>query len=380
MINGKRILMVHSSSELYGSDRCLGWIARELKRRGAVVHAILPFRGPLADQLTEDGVAVSITDPVVFRRSIMQPVPLAGMMLTAGPNIWRLKRYITNNRIDLVHSNTGVVIGGALAARLAGVPHVCHFREILSEFRRIWKLNEGLVAFTSTAIICISETVAAQFAKAGNKRKISVISDGIPLPEAESKANSRGGGPFRVLTVGRLARYKGQDVLIDAVKILQDRRHDVRLKIVGDVFDRQVGFREELKRQVASLALEEHVSFEGFRKEVDSYYQEADLFVLSSRRPEGLGLVVLEAMAHATPVVATRAGAIIEIISDRENGLLVEPDDADEMADRMEEVIRDGSLAASLAEAGRRTVTEHFSVESMVDKVIGVFEGVISEK
>ena len=380
MINGKRILMVHSSSELYGSDRCLGWIARELKRRGAVVHAILPFRGPLADQLTEDGVAVSITDPVVFRRSIMQPVPLAGMMLTAGPNIWRLKRYITNNRIDLVHSNTGVVIGGALAARLAGVPHVWHFREILSEFRRIWKLNEGLVALTSTAIICISETVAAQFAKAGNKRKISVISDGIPLPEAESKANSRGGGPFRVLTVGRLARYKGQDVLIDAVKILQDRRHDVRLKIVGDVFDRQVGFREELKRQVASLALEEHVSFEGFRKEVDSYYQEADLFVLSSRRPEGLGLVVLEAMAHATPVVATRAGAIIEIISDRENGLLVEPDDADEMADRMEEVIRDGSLAASLAEAGRRTVTEHFSVESMVDKVIGVFEGVISEK
>ena len=380
MLAGKKILFVHSSAELYGSDRCLAWMAAGLLERGMLVEAALPFHGPLEEQLGQMGVPVHTTDTLVFRRNIMHPAPLARFAAEAGQGIWRLRSLIYNNKYDLIHSNTGVVVGGALAAWFSGVPHIWHFREILSEFRQMWKLHEPLVTRTSKRIVCISGPVADQFKSLEAHRNTIVVHDGIPVSES-----SRGSQPgwnreaIRVLSIGRLASYKGQDVLIEAVRSLVDIGYDLELTFVGDVFGEQTDFRETLKRKVLELQMSSRVRFMGFCSDVRPFIEDADIFVLPSRRPEGLGLVVLEAMSQGTPVVATRGGGVTEIIEDRKNGILIEPGDAASMAAAIGALAKSPALAEKIGENGYRTVAERFSVTTMCENLAGVYNEVLEQ-
>lgn len=371
--------MVHSSSGLYGADRCLLWIARGLIERGVSVEAVLPFNGILEAELKGAGVPVHVLEPVVFRRSIMKPAAMARLAAHGSLSLLELCKLIRNQNFDLVHSNTGVVIGGAIAARLCGKPHVWHFREMLTEFRHYWTFHEPLVNLTSKEIVCISRAVAGQFDSQRIRAKTTVVYDGVPVPAQgpENDIKSRN-GKTRLLTVGLLAPYKGQDILIEAVKKLVDEGLDIELTIVGDVFGGQVEYRNELINRVAETGLKKNVVFEGFCENVDPYFEKSDIFVLPSGRPEGLGLVVLEAMARGRPVIATRGGGVNEIIRDEENGLLVEPGDYHALAAAIRRLNDDNDLARSLSEKGRATVVEKFSLEGMIENLTRIYRRALS--
>src|SRR5205807_6292737 len=119
--------------------------------------------------------------------------------------------------VTLVHSNTSVTLGGAGAARIAGVPHVWHVREVYAGFERWWPAYRRLLA-TADALPCVSAAAAAQFAG-----RAEVIHDGLAVvveraPRAEARAAL--GVPaeaFVVAALGRLSSWKGQEVLVDAV-------------------------------------------------------------------------------------------------------------------------------------------------------------------
>lgn len=380
MIAGKKILFVHSSAGLYGADRCLYWLAAGLQELGASVEVVVPFSGMLVDKLRSVGIKVHILDPIVFRRSVMKPAGLVRMMLMLGPSVWRLKRLIKKNNIDLVHTNTGVIIGGALAARFSGVPHVWHFREMLTEFRHFWTIYEPMVRKTSQEIICISNAVASQFKSSKAFKKISVVYDGIPLPEEKNSAchDEKHKEIIKLVCVGVLAPYKGHDVLLEAVRILIDRGHKIELTVIGDIFGKQVKHREDLKMLASSLNLGKSVLFKGFKSDIGPHISKSDIFILPSKRPEGLGLVVLEAMAYGKPVVATKGGGVNEIINDRVNGMLVEPGDRLALANKIEELIKDPGLSKSLAVRGYTTVSESFSVQAMIENMEKIYLRVLS--
>ena len=139
MLARRKVLLINSSAGLYGADRCLLWIVAGLIEKGFEVEVVLPFHGPLVAKLDEVGVSVNIVDPVVFRRNVLKPAAMLRLAVFSVPSLLRLCKLIKSNDFDLVHSNTGVIIGGALAARICGLPHVWHFREMLTEFRYLWK-------------------------------------------------------------------------------------------------------------------------------------------------------------------------------------------------------------------------------------------------
>lgn len=379
MLARRKVLLINSSAGLYGADRCLLWIVAGLIEKGFEVEVVLPFHGPLVAKLDEVGVSVNIVDPVVFRRNVLKPAAMLRLAVFSVPSLLRLCKLIKSNDFDLVHSNTGVIIGGALAARICGLPHVWHFREMLTEFRYLWKMHEWVVCLTSREIVCISSAVEKQFKSNAARSKTTVINDGIPLPKSNlAKKRNWSGNKCRLLTVGLIAPYKGQDVLIAAVKSLVEKGRDIDLTIVGGVFGGQTDFRNSLVHKVHEMGLSQHVSFEGFCENVEPYFDKADIFVLPSRRPEGLGLVILEAMARRVPVIATRGGGVTEIINDGENGVLVEAGDHVDLANAIKRVSADSEFASSLVEQGYTTVREKFSLERMITGLTGVYRRVLS--
>src|SRR5207248_9571319 len=137
--------------------------------------------------------------------------------------------------------------------------------------------------------------------------------------------------------------------------------------------------RDPLERLIRDRALQRHVLLPGFRTDVVGCMKAFDLFVMSSVS-EGLGTSLLDAMACARPIVATRTGGIPEIVEDDVNGLLVPPRDAPALARAIVRALKDAPLRQRLGDAGFARVRERFTVERMVVETAAVYERLINSQ
>ena len=167
--------------------------------------------------------------------------------------------------------------------------------------------------------------------------------------------------------VAALVPHKGQRYLIEAAHLVVQQVPDARFVILGEG-----ELREHLEKQVHEHHLEKHVLLPGFRTDVLGCIKGFDLFVMSSVT-EGLGTSLLDAMACARPIVATRAGGIPEIVEDGVNGLLVPVRDHHALADAIVRALKDAALRQRMGDAGFARVNERFTVERMVAETAGVY-------
>ena len=188
--------------------------------------------------------------------------------------------------------------------------------------------------------------------------------------EAAAGAPEGGNGPVRVLAVGRLVGGKGFALLLDALHALVQRGRDVALTLVGDGPS-----RERLHAQAARLGLADRVEWVGAlgQDEIRERYARADVFCLPSFA-EGVPVVLMEAMAMAVPVVATRIAGIPELVEDGASGLLVTPGRADELADALGALVDDAGLRARLGAAGREAVRDGYDLRSGTSALRMLFE------
>ena len=213
-------------------------------------------------------------------------------------------------------------------------------------------------------IVVVSEDLASTLFGWGiEPAKVSVVENAIdgeqfarrwPVDEAKALLGFR---PDRLLVgaVGRLSPEKGFDRLIRAVDRLVRGGCPVDLAIIGEG-----GKRPRLESLIAELGVGERVRLLGHRTDAADLFQAMDVFALSSVC-EGLPNVVLEALATEVPVVATRIAGVPSVIQHEQNGLLVEPDNVDQLAAALETLLADRTLRCRLAKAGRKTVEERFS-------------------
>lgn len=173
-----------------------------------------------------------------------------------------------------------------------------------------------------------------------------------------------------IFSVGRHVYYKGFDVLIRAMQHV-----DADLIIGG-----RGPLTGELQRLTGELGLERQVSFAGFIPDhlLVAYYDACDVFCMPSvERAEQFGLVQLEAMHCAKPVVATRLGTGVEFVTiDRESGMLVPPKDEHALATALTTLLNDEALRIRLGQAGKRRLQQVFSVDQMVRKTVDVYRAV----
>ena len=174
--------------------------------------------------------------------------------------------------------------------------------------------------------------------------------------------------------VSKLWEGKGHAVLIEAFKLLKEKIKDAKLVIVGEGY-----LYDELLKMVDTNGLRESVLFTGFQMNVSEIIATFDVAVLPSFF-EGMGRVLLEAMAMEKPVVATRVGGIPDLIDQGINGLLVRPGNVKELAEALEEVLSDRKFARQMGREGRKRIKGQFSADAMVQSIDRVYRELLARK
>ncbi len=233
---------------------------------------------------------------------------------------------------------------------------------------------------SASAIICVSNGVAKDLTAIKRLDNIKVVYNPIVGPEMMQLADEPIGrsGIFDdnvavIVAVGRLAKAKDYPTLLKAVKLILEKRA-VRLIILGD------GPEEgKLKKMASELGLSKAVIFLGFQNNPYKYIKRSSVFVLSSVQ-EGFGNTIVEAMACATPVVATDChSGPAEIIEDKISGLLVPPQNEKAIAKAILMILEDSFLAKNLSDSGRERA-QYFSIENSASQYENIISGLIDSK
>jgi glycosyltransferase involved in cell wall biosynthesis len=181
--------------------------------------------------------------------------------------------------------------------------------------------------------------------------------------------------------VGRIAHWKGHKLFLHAAARVRESLPETRFLIVGDaVTSGDHRLKEELFQLVQVLGLEEAVIFTGVRSDVPEVMAALNILVLPSELPEPLGRVVLEAMATARPVVATRQGGPLEIVVDGETGYLVPPRDPQLMAEAILSLLQAPERARMMGRAGRTRCEQRFTVERTCRDIVHVYEAILQKR
>ena len=181
-----------------------------------------------------------------------------------------------------------------------------------------------------------------------------------------SGANRGNEFPKAVLFVGMVTPLKGIHYLINAFSFVAEEFRQSRLIIIGK--EENVGYAEDLRRQIKKLGLESRVQFIGHQSQVELAFcmAEAAVLVLPSTS-EGLGRVIIEAMATATPVIGSDIGGIPELIKDGVNGFLIPPGDEQALAEKLQSVLNNPAKARAMGHAGRSFAHQLFSPEGYLN-------------
>lgn len=382
----RRILYIHNSADRYGASRSLVRLVRALPRSAWEPVVVVPEDGPLLSDLASAGAEThvarglgAITRPAVatwrgrFRFG-------ARMLASAA----HLARWMRRAQIDLVHTNTGVIVSAGLAARLARRPHVWHVRDWFQEFGGVWPAYARYMCWSADQIIAVSQAVASQFPRSAN---VAVIHNGfslgefaLPAPDAAARFRERHGlgSAFVVGCVGRIkAVRKGQEVLVEALARLVAQGRQPRCVIIGSASPGNESHLVALRELVAARALSAQVTLVGELPDVRWAYPALDVLVLPSAQPEPFGGVVMEAMAMGVPVIATAVGGSVEQVAEGQTGLLVPPADPAALAAAIARLMDDPSLRRRMADAGPARIREHFDLGQMVSRLVAVYERVL---
>jgi glycosyltransferase involved in cell wall biosynthesis len=291
-----------------------------------------------------------------------------------------LSGYVKSNRIDVVNAHHfSPFFHGLYGARINGAKifftgHTCPEIDSIGMF---WSWVGTVLLHLSDGAIGISEDVSHSIVKKFRARrsKVSTIVNAVNHKRFEieidvgRKRQELGilDGERIVGSVGSLGQQKNYPNLLKAFKILRGQMSDVKLLIVGEGKR-----REELSALIRSLGLEGKALLLGARLDVPELMKIMDVYCLASFY-EGLPLTILEAMAAGVPIVATDVIGINEVVHHEKTGLLVAPDNPQELAEGLMKVLRSPGLGKDLAENARKYVIEKHGMTAWIGKYERLF-------
>jgi glycosyltransferase involved in cell wall biosynthesis len=299
--------------------------------------------------------------------------------------LFGLLRLMRAWRPAIVHTHTAKAgLLGRLAARAAGVPTVVHtyhghvLRGYFSPAKTaFFRLLETRLAAAADALVAVSESVRQDLVGLGiaPAGKIRVIPLGLdlahltaPLPRGllRREAGIPDGAPL-VGMVGRLVPIKDVPTFLRAARIVREAKPEARFALVGDGEERPA--LESLRRE---LGLDGEVTFFGWRRDLAAVYGDLDVVVNASRN-EGTPVALIEALAAAKPVVATRVGGTPDLLGEGERGRLVPPGEPNALAGAVLETLEESEAARHRAQAGREHVLARHSADRLVRDVDALY-------
>ena len=378
------IVFLHSSSELYGSDRSLLNLVKNLDKDKFNITVILPEDGPLVDKINSfDNVEVIINELAVLRRKNLSLSGMSKYFIELIRSIKFINNLIKEKSIDIVYTNTSVIFVGGISAKICKVKSVWHIREIIkSKYERF--IVSKIVNIFSDYIIANSKATAEAISK--NKDKVKVVYNAIDIEKNSGLEDIdefykevaativRSNEKIKIGMAGRINRWKGQKLFVDMAKLVSEENDNVEFLIAGDVYKGEDYILDDLKGYILESGVKDKIGLLGQVDNMSNFYKKLDIFVLPSIQPEPFGLVVIEAMNNKLPVVATNHGGPVEIIDNNIDGFLVDYKDAREMAQVVNKLIKDKELRNYISANAEKKVKKKFNVSRYVDEISYILE------
>ena len=339
-----------------------------LEARGWEFAFWAPARSAVFDHLVAEGRDVAgAWRPMAFSLAALRSPPGPIRRLWSTPSYLRsFRRHVRETGPALVHANSLITIGDAAAARSAGARVVLHLHEMRAGG---WKgpVAARLARRAAHEVVAVSESCAVSWA-VGSSRP-TVVYEGCEAPADPPPLP--GGETLVVGTVGVIAKRKGIDVFLDAAELVARRGLPVEFRLIGSPTDPlDAAWGREVLGRAATLGIR-HLPIADVAKELAGW----DAFALASRH-DPFPISMLEAMAHARPVIGARVDGIAEQITP-DAGLLVAPESGRALADAIAAVAEmPAARRAEMGAAARRRAVQ-FSVERQAKALEAVYERVL---
>ena len=377
----RTVLLIDHAPFFGGAESCLVDLASSIDRREFTPIIISDTASPVLDEFRNTGDPVYATPLPRIRRT----PAFAWRLASAG---LRLARLAERLKADVMHTFTARThLIGAVASRLSGIPLV-------------WRIGDDTLPPSAMSffgrvprrIVGVSEWINAQYPRVAFK---GIVPDGTRPAMDISRAVARrelGLAPEdRVAAhVGRLVRWKGQDVFIRAMANAVRAVPDARGIIVGSwhADDTPSGplfggerYYNELRALAVELGLntstDDRIMFTGFIRDPGMAYAAADVFAHTSILPEPFGRTIIEAMIAGCPVIASDAGGPSEILSDGASGLLTAPGDVDALSAALISVLQSPERQRALSDAGRARVNAEYTLDRMTRRMEAVYRAAL---
>jgi glycosyltransferase involved in cell wall biosynthesis len=304
--------------------------------------------------------------------------------------LWSLWRLIIREKPTIVHTHTSKAgVLGRLAAKLSGVPYIVHtthghvfYGHFKPAVTRVFLLMETFFASITAKMVALTEGERNDLIKYAvcKPDKLLTIHSGVEIDRfLNARVNHKkkkiilGLNPDRqvVGTVGWLLPVKGPEYLLNAMGHVWHRCNAVELVFVG-----KGQLEQDLKNEASRMGVSEKVKFLGWRDDIHEIIPIFDVFVLPSLN-EGMGRVLVEAMASGRPIVASHTGGIPDMVIHEQTGLLVSPADESGLADAIHRILKDPEKAKIMGQKGK-VRSKRYSVDSMVAKLDALYTDLIN--
>ncbi len=302
--------------------------------------------------------------------------------------LMKLYQIIHREKPDIVHTHTakaGAI--GRIAAWLAGVPVIIHtfhghvFHHYFGKLKTwLFIQFERWLAKITTCIIVISRSqkydIVTKF-RITNKKKVITIPLGLELErfllinkDTFHLKNEFGisRNEFLIGIVGRIVPIKNHELLLKVIKLLREQQFPVHLCIVGDG-----ELRNELIQSAREKNILNYTHFTGWRLDMENIYSGMDLLALSSLN-EGTPVAIIEAMASQVPVVATAVGGVPDLISDCETGFLSAPNDANDLAEKIRQILVNPEMTTKIIKKARKSVEKNYHYRRLIKDIQNLYE------
>lgn len=355
-----RILQVCSVTTFGGGERHLADLSHALTDLGHEVYAASVPGSPLWTEL-------AFLKGNTFELSKLNYVK----------NLTGLAGFVRAHDIEIVHAHAARDYHlAALAVRMASRGRLVLTRHALFPLRGI---NKHLLSGAGR-VIAVSQAVAESLRQYGviESSKITVIHNGIDT-DRFAPAVAGGDNPVLVGTVGHLAPIKGHDVFVRAAALIAARRPEVRFVVIGEDKSPQMDHRQSLESLITELGLSESVTMPGWKDDISDVLSSLTLFV-SAARSEPFGLSIVEAMAAGLPIVASASEGAMEIIEDGHSGKLVPVDDAESLAEAINDLLDDPLERSRLGCNALLVARKRYSLARMASDTERIYREVLSHR
>lgn len=365
------VLYLISSSGLYGAENMVLQLAQAVQGMNCC-----PVIGVLRNAHQPN---LEIADVAQRRGLQVEVIPCRGRLDFSTSAA--IRACMLRHEIEVVHTHGYKAnFYGYWATRTTYTPIVatCHNWPGQTTALRLYYIGDRLILRQFDHIAAVSQTLVSRLEKSGIKpQQISLIENAIdptPFLSAQSLRIEHHETQKVIGVVGRLEKQKGFHFFLQAAHHILQSFPNTLFLIAGDGPERAA-----LENQTRGLGIAENVVFLGQVTQMAEVYASMDIFALPSLN-EGMPMVVIEAMAAGKPVVASRVGAIPEVVTEEETGLLVEPGNVPALQAAFQYLLENPTLCSKWGLQGRERVVNHFSSVQMGRKYLDVYSSVRSKK